>query len=65
MPLTRPLVALALVALAAPTITACSTGADADLSAARCEELRESKRSQQSGNTLSAQDLEDLRVQGC
>ena len=46
-------------------IAGCSTAQSENLSAAQCEELREEKRSRQSDNTLSAQDLEDLRVQGC
>ena len=56
-----------LLGLAAPALSlaGCSTADPERLSAAQCEELRESKRAQQDGGILSAQDIEDLRVQGC
>lgn len=56
---------LAILALAALPLAACSTADPERLSAARCEELREEKRANQDGGILSAQDIEDLRVQGC
>ena len=53
-------------ALAALALTGCNAaGSSENLSASRCEELREEKRSRQDDNILSSQDLEDLRVQGC
>ena len=58
--------AVVLGALAAFALTGCNTaGSSENLSAAKCEELREEKRSRQDDNLLSSQDIEDLRVQGC
>ena len=60
----RPITLMCALILTAG-LSACSTAQSGNLSAAQCEELREEKRSRQDDNTLSSQDLEDLRVQGC
>ena len=48
-----------------PGLAGCSTSPSEPLSQATCEEKRESRANQRDDGVLNAQDLQELRLDGC